>query len=818
MRNFAADLAFSARVLQKSPVFSLSVIFILALAIGANSAVFSVVDAVLLRSLPFSNVDRLVMVWEKNPALGPSIGQRVPPAYSNFLEWSKRAIQFEGLAGFEDANFNLTGGAEPQRIAGARASSNFFHLLGVTPRIGTDFESVAQNGEAIHTVVLSDEFFRSQFGGDASVLGRTLTLNDIAYTIVGVLPAEFHLPATREGQEQRKPDLWVPYGPHEQQRDAVEFNRRKMQVFGKLRPSVALEPARAEMNAIGQALAREDPAQNTGFGINLFPVYVEDVGKDQRRNLLVLFAAVGFVLLIGCANVANLMLGRASSRAREMAIRRALGASRGRLISQLLSESLLLATCGGAFGLMVAHYGIKALLAFKPAGINRPDQIQLGLPVLLFTSAISILASIGFGIVPAIRAARTGVAGLISHARNAGSGQRRSRTRQLLVTIEVALACMLLIGAAFMMKSLLAVLQVDPGFRPDHLLTMKFSLPGSHYKNNEQIAAFCRQALDKISTLPGVKNASFSDGLPLTRIRMTRFVLDDRPPPARGSEPTADMRGIFTADYLDAIGLRLIAGRNFTPAELADKQPVAIINQTLAHQLWPNENAIGKRIRSLPTKTAPTPVVSTVIGIVADTHQTSLEEPTRPEITKPMVDYTQLTLSVRSDSDPESLVGAVKNQIWSLDKNLPVFEVQTMQQVIDSSTSQRRFESFVMTTFAALAMLLASIGIYGVLASLVAQRTNEIGIRIALGARTGHVMQLVLGEGARMVALGLLLGTTGGFALSRVLGSLFFGVSPTTPTTYFEVIVLMMSIASVACALPTWRAIRVNPVDALRYE
>ena len=817
MRNFLADVVFSVRILRKSPLFSITVILVLALAIGANSAVFSIIDAVLLRALPFRDPDRLVMIWEKNLALGSSIGERVPAAYANFREWVKRAIQFEAIGGFEDANLNLTSGAEPERIEGARASPNLFDLLGVVPRLGTTFASAAEDPLRAHAVILSDSFFQSHFAGDRSVLGRTLTMNDLVYTVVGVLPPDFHLPATREGQEQRKPDLWVPYDPSAQN-DPVELNRRKMQVFGRLKPNVTLAQAREEMNSIGRALASEDATLNASFGVNLFPVYVEDIGKEQRRNLFVLFGAVGLVLLIGCANVANLMLARASARTREMAIRKALGAPRGRLVSQLLTESLVLSIAGAVLGLGFAHYAIKTVIALKPAGINRPEQIQLGLPVFLFTAVICGFASVLFGVIPALRAARADVNALINQTRGVQSDVSRGKIRQILVASEVALACILLLGAAFMMKSLIAVIRIDPGFRPDHLLTMKFSLPESRYKNNEQIAAFCRQALDRVSALPNVKSASFSDGLPLTRIRMTRFVVDDRPPPPSGSELTADMRGIFTPDYLNAVGLHLIAGRNFTATEIADKQPVILINQTLAGQLWPNENAVGKRIRSVATKAATKPITSTVIGVVADTHQISLEAAPRPEITKPMMDYTQLTLAIRTNGVPESVISSVKSQIWTVDKNLPVFEVQTMERVIDSSTSQRRFESFVLGIFAGLALILASIGLYGVLASLVVQRRNEIGIRIALGAESKHVMRLILGEGFQMVVFGLVIGIAGGIALSRLLASLFFGISSTNPITYLEIALLMQFVAAVACALPAWRALRINPVEALRYE
>jgi putative ABC transport system permease protein len=817
MRNFLADLRFGLRVLRKAPGFAVTVIAVLALGIGANAAVFSVVDAVLLRSLPLRDPERVVMIWEKNQSLGPPIGDRVPVAYTNFLEWARQATQFEAIGGFEDANFNFTSGLEPERIEGARASANIFTLFGVRPKLGTSFDAAATDPARNHVVVLSDAFFKNHFGGERTALGQTLTLNDVAYTIVGVLPPEFHLPAAREGQDQHSPKLWVPYDSSATQ-NPVEANRRKMQVYGRLRDNVSLKQARAEMDAIGKRLAEQDPTQNAGFGVNVFPVHVENMGTDLRRNLFVMLAAVGFVLLIGCANIANLMLTRAAARQKEMAIRKALGAGRGRLVSQLLAASFLLTAAGALLGLGLAHFGIKLLVALKPAGINRPEDINLNLSVLVFTMLISIAAGVLFGIVPALVAARTDVNALLNQTRGAQSGSSSSRTRRVLVVAEVALACVLLVGAAFMMKSLLAVLSVDPGFRADHLLTMKFSMPASRYAGDTQIAAFCRQAFEKISVLPGVRSASFSDGLPLTRLRMTRFAVEGQPPPARGSEPTADMRGIFTATYFDTVGMRLIAGRNFTAEELATKQPVMVINQSLAKRLWPNEEAVGQHLRSVPSKADVQPVVSTVIGIVADTHQESLVSAARPEITKPMVDYTQLTLAVRGNADPEALIASVKSQIWTIDKNLPLFEVRTMEQVLDEDTGQRRFESFLMSIFAGVALVLASIGLFGVLSSLVSQRTQEIGIRMALGAQAKDVLGMVLGEGFRMVFLGVIIGVAGGIALSRYLSSLFFGVSPANPATYIEVALLMMGIALVACLLPAWRAIRVNPMVALRYE
>ncbi len=812
MSLFLADLRYAARVLRKTPAFSLVVIAVLALGIGANSAVFSVIDAVLLRALPFRDPDRLVMIWEKNPSLGTLIADRVPVALSNFLEWQKRATQFEVMGGFEDANFNITSVTEPERVQGARATPNFFRVFGVEPRFGRSFEKAEEE----HTAVLSDAFFQRRYGGDRNILGSTLTMNDIVYTIIGVLPPEFHLPATREGQNQSKPELWVPYDSTAQTNTA-EFNRRKMQIFARLRDNVSLDQARAEMNTIAAQMAQEDATQNAGFGANVFSVYSEDVGKDQRRNLLVLLAAVGFVLLIACANVANLMLTRATARQHEMGIRKALGAGRTRLVRQLLAESLLLSAIGAALGLFVAHYGIKLLVSLKPAGINRPGDIHLGLPVLIFTTLISVAVALIFGILPALQAARSDVKSAVHNLRVGGSASS-ARARKSLVVAEVALACVLLIGAGFMMKSLFAVLQVDPGFKPDHLLTMKFSLPESRYGSNEQIANFCQQVLDKVRAAPGVQHASFSDGLPLTRLRMMRFLVEGQEPPARGSEPTADMRGIFHPDYFDTIGLRLIAGRNFTPNELSEKKPVIVINQALAKRLWPNESPLGQHLRSVPAKNGVPVITYEVIGVVNDMHQVSLEEGMRPEISKAMGDYTQLTLAVRTAADPETMIPVIKQQIWSVDKNVPMFEVATMEQVLRESTSDRRFQSFLMATFAGIALLLASVGLYGVLASLVAQRTQEIGIRMALGAQKMDVLRLILREGSRMVLLGIAIGVAAGLALSRYLASLFFGITPANAITYVEVGLIMFAIALLACVLPAWRALRVNPMVALRYE
>jgi predicted permease len=812
--NLTQYFRHSFRLLRRSPVFAAVVILMLALGIGANTAVFSVVDGVLLRKLPYRDPDRLVMVWEKNPALGASIGDRIPANYTNFAEWVRQSSVFEGIAGMEDANLNRTGATEPERVNGARISPNFFQVLGVNAMIGSTFDSL-QPSET-QAAILSDAYWKSRFGANRNVIGQSITLNDVPYIIVGVLPAQFYLPSTREGTEQRKPDIWIPYEPIAQ-RTAQELNRLKIQVYARLRPGISLDQARAEMDVIGKRLQEQNPTLNAGFGVNIFPVYVEDVGKDLRRNLLVLLSAVGLILLIACANLANLVLTRAMARQKELAIRKALGASRAELIAQMITESLVLSAIGGLLGLLVAHWGVKAILALKPADILRPEQIHIGIPVLLFTTVASLVAGVLFGIFPALYVSRTEVITVLKQGAQFTRTHPRSM-RAALIVVEVSLASVLLIGAGFMIRSLLSVLDVDPGFRPDHLLTMRFSMPPDRYSTNEQTAAFCRQALERIAALPGVKAASFSDGLPLTRIRLMRFTVEGQPTPQHGSEPTADMRGISSPSYFETLGISLVSGRNFTADEINQNLPMIVINQTLARKLWPNQDPVGKHIWSVPARAEKEPIHLTVIGVVRDTRQMSLESAARPEITRAMPDYTNLTLAVRGSSDPTLLTASIKRQIWALDKDLPVFDVLPMQDVLDDNLGQRRFDSFLMSILGGLAVVLACVGIYGVLATTVVQQTREIGVRMALGARRADVLAMIMGQGLRWVSVGLLIGVIAGFLLTRMLASLLFGVAPTNLLTYTAVSAVMLAVAAVACYLPAVRAIRIDPMRALHYE
>jgi len=649
------------------------------------------------------------------------------------------------------------------------------------------------------------------------VIGQPITLNDSVYTIVGVLPSNFYLPSTREGTDQRKPAIWIPEDVSAQG-NLEELNRRKMLVFARLAHGATLEQARVEMDRIARNLQDQNPILNAGFGVNIFPIYLEDVGQQLRRNLFVLSAAVGLVLLISCANLSNLVLTRATHRQRDLGIRKALGASRGDLIAQLLMESAVLSFFGGVLALVVAYAGIKAIPALKPAGILRPESINLGIPVLVFTMLMSFLSAALFGIIPALRVSLTDANAVIKQSGEASYRNSRRLISQLVV-LEVSLATVLLIGAGFLMSSLRHVMAVAPGFHADHVLTMQFSLPPARYPTKDTSATFCRAVLDRITSLPGVKSASFSDGLPMTRIRLMKFAIEGWPTPTRGSEPTADMRGITSPDYFSTLGIPLVSGRTFTRDEVQQNQPVIVVNQALAAKLWPGQDAIGQHILSVgPLKPGVSPLRYTVIGVQGNARQLSLEDQPRPEITRPMSDFTNLTLSVRSSIDPDSLTAAVKQQIWTVDKGLPVYNVLRMQDILDDTVSERRFSSVLLGIFGGLGIFLACIGIYGALTFNVVQRTREIGIRMALGADRNGVLKMIMSEGLLLVGSGIAVGILAGIILVRVLHSLLFGMQPSDPAIYLMASLAIFVVAATACFIPALRATKTAPSTALRYE
>lgn len=807
------DLTLALRSFRKSPAFTAVAVLVLALGVGANTAIFSVVDAVLLRAFPYRDPDRLVMLWESHPSLGGFIGKRLPVSIKSFLAWKQQSQSFIDMAAFEDGHMNLTGRDKPERVQIATASTNFFNVLGVSMRFGRSFRT--DEGVAGHNrvAILSDALLQRRFGGDPHVIGSSIALDGKDVTVVGVLPAEFHLPATWEGLDQSKPDLWTPLDTSLTQPDRVLRNQSKY-VYGRLRPGVTLDQARAELKVINARMVQQDPELDPGQSANIFPLREEDVGPQLHRNVLVLQFAVAFVLLIACANIANLMLTRAAARQRELAIRIALGASRIRLIRQMLAESLLLSIAGGALGLALGLVGMRVINALAPTDIHNLHELQLDPQVLGYTLLIVLFTTVVFAVAPSLHAGSRNVGESLSQGGRAGLGGGR-RLKSILVISEVALALMLLVGAGLMIRSLRALMSVNPGFRTAGLLTMQMELPASAYPKADSIKAFDRKLMDAVKGIPGVASAAIASGLPMQNLRLTSFTIEGAPEPPKGSGPTTDYQFV-SENYFEVMNSRILRGRSFTSADAQEPEPHAtVINESLARQYWPGQDPIGKAVL-LPKDKAKRRVV--IVGIVEDSHQLKLDEPTRPELYLPSSEFQSFSLVLRCTADPNTVSSPVLKQIAAIDANLPVTNVIAYDKIIRESTDERRFQMGMLTAFAALALFLASIGLYGVLAYSVAQRTREIGVRMALGARSLDVVRLVLVQGLMLALIGVGIGLVGSFWLTQLMSSVVFGVSATHPLTFAVVAAGLTIIALLASYLPARRAARIDPMEALRSD
>ncbi|HEX6908021.1 MAG TPA: ABC transporter permease [Terriglobales bacterium] len=820
METFLRDLQYALRLLRRSPGFTAVAIITLALGIGANTAMFSAVNAVLLRALPFYNPSQLVALWETNPQVEGFIGQRLPVRLESYLRWKKEAHSLQDIAAYHTgvsqgssshSAVNLTGIAKPERVDSATASSNFFSLLGVNAELGRTF--APQEGEPgqDRVVIISHALYQKMFGESSQVLGRDLTLNDVKYRIIGVLPASFHLPAMWEGLSQDKPDLWVPMNSSSSQPKEILQNSENV-VLGRLRPGVPLAQARSELQVIEAGLRREKPDQYRDYGTNVFTLYTENVAGTLRRSLLILQFVVGFVLLIACVNVANLLLTRAAGREKEIAIRVALGANRARLVRQAMSESLLFSVLGGAAGLLLAWWGIRGVRALAPADILGLHQLSIDPYVLAFTLGVMLLAGVLFGLAPALHVGRQDIQHTISKGSRAGSAGISRRLRTLLVVAEISLAVIPLAGAGLMVRTLRALLAQDPGFQPQHVLTAQLALPQLRYSNPEQQRAFCAQLLQSLPAIPGVRSAALSSGLPMQSISLSGIHLEGES--AKTSNRTADYQYV-SEDYFRAMGSPLLRGRDFTRQEAEQGVGMAIVNQALAQQLWPHQDPVGK-VLYLDQNGSSTR--EQVIGEVPNTHQLSLDAAERPEMYLPRRAYGDMSLVVRGSGDPMSLAPAVAQAVFSLDKNLPLFQVQPLSEALRDSVSQQRFTMYLLVAFAGLALALSAIGLYGVLAYMVSRRTQEIGVRMALGAQAASVLRMVLREGVMAAAAGLGLGLVGALVLARLMSTLLFGVKADDPITFAGVGLMIAAVAVLASYVPARRASKVDPMAALRYE
>ncbi|HEY6271768.1 MAG TPA: ABC transporter permease [Terriglobales bacterium] len=809
MTTLIVDVRYGLRILAKSPGFAAVAILTLALGIGANTAIFSVVDAVLLRPLPYKDPGRLVVVLHYG---------EYPVAPANFLDWQRQNHVFESMGAAEYWTPNLTGVDQPEHLWALHVTSNIFPMLGVQPQLGrTSAPEEDQKGRE-HEVVLGYRLWQRRFGGDPKIVGQTMTLDGEKYAVVGVMPAAFKFApfwATKAA-------LWAPLALGDR---AASRDGNSLRIFARLKPGITLEQARAEMATITGRLEKEYPGTNRDIAVVSLK---ERVVGNIRPALIVLVVAVVFVLLIACANVAHMLLARAAARQKEIAVRTALGAGRSRVIRQFLTESLLLAFVGAGAGLLLAVWGVRVLVALSPAGIPRVATIALDGRVLLFMLAVSVLTGVAFGLVPALQSSAVDLNDSLKEGgRGSTEGIRRNRFRNLLVVSESALALILLVGAGLMIRSLFALQAIDPGFNPHKLLTMVVSVTGSEAGQPAQRAPYYQRLLQQIRALPGVRSASAINHLPLAGDIWDRgFSIEGKPIPRPGEELAAVYRVVLPG-YFHTMNLPILRGRDVTVSDNLNSPGVVVVNEALARYCWPGEDALGKRITmdDLLKK----PKWLTVVGVVKDARQRDwaavpdiemylpyLQRGDYLEDTRSWVSY--LTLVVRTSGDPARLTPAISSEIWALDKNVTISEVQTMDQVISDATAQPRFYLLLLGTFAAVALVLAAVGIYGVMSYSVSRRTHEIGIRMALGAREGDVLRLVTGQGMVLALAGAGAGLAGALGLARLMSSLLYGVRPDDPLTYAGVALVLAAVALLANYAPARRATKVDPMVALRHE
>jgi len=818
METLFQDLRYGVRMLMKSPGFTFVAVLVLALGIGANSAIFSVVNAVLLKSLPYDHPERLALVWETNPKV--QIGSDLlPVSAGNFTDWRNQNDSFESMSLVSGANYNLTGTDKPEQLSGAQVSASFFKLLGVEPAAGRTFTEEEDQPDRNRVVVISHSLWQSRWAGDPDVIGKTLMLDGNTYTIIAVMPKGFNYPKATDlpayFQLPPQTELWTPIALTSRQINSR--GNHNYGVLARLKPEVSIERAQSEMISIAQNIEQQYP-QLAGWGVKVVSLEEQSVG-DIRLILLVLLGAVGFVLLIACANVANLLLARAASRQKEIAIRTALGASRLQILRQLLTESTLLALVGGGFGILIAVWGIDALLALSPGNLPRMDEVKVDGAVVGFTFAVSLLTGMIFGLAPAVQVSKANLNEFLKEgARGSTGGSRANRVRSMLVISEVALSLVLLIGAGLMIRSFMQLMNVSPGFNPQNVLTMQIFLPQTKYSRGTDQAAFFKQVISRVEALPGVESVGAITHLPLSGMEESgNFSIESRPSQSFDVGTTADMRAIST-NYFRSMGIPILRGRDFSETDGEQSVPVAIISESMAARFFPGEDPLGQRIKR-GSSTAEFPW-STIVGIAADVKHSALEKQSRPHLyfSYPQSPFGYMALVVRTSASPESLSVAAQNAVWAVDKDQPVVNVKTMEQYLSTAVAARRFNMTLLAAFAVVAMVLATVGIYGVISYTVTQRTHEIGIRMALGAAQRDVLKLVFGQAITLAVIGVVIGVVASFALTRIMSSLLFGVTATDPITFVAIPLILAGVALGACFVPARRAMKVDPMIALRYE
>ncbi|MGH9734991.1 MAG: ADOP family duplicated permease [Candidatus Acidiferrales bacterium] len=799
------DSRYALRVFRLNRAFFLFAVAVLALGIGANTAIFTVAYNILLRPLPFRDANHLVMVWEDASAYG---FPQDTPAPGNYASWKSQNNVFTGVAAMRNHRFNLTTHGEPQQFLATEITANMFPLLGVEPALGRNVLPSEDKPGGNNVVILSHAVWMANFGGDPQIIGKQIWLDGSAkYSIIGVMPRNFIFP-------DRETQLWTPIRFTDD--DLANHDSHYLHVIARLKTGVSLKAANADLAIIAQRLAKQFPDSNSKVGAFAIPLRDRLTGSS-RLAAMILLGAVGFVLLIACANVANLLLARAASRQKELAMRVTLGAGRARIIRQLLTESILLSLIAGAVGLLLALTATPLLADLVPTGLAPIQGSGISAQVLAFLVGVSVLCGVLFGIAPALRVSRLDLATAIKQS-GSRSGSAKRPMRDVLVIAEVALALVLFSGATLMLRSFVNVRDLNPGFRPAHVLAAETDLPFPKYQDVARRNAFFDQVLARINHLPGVVAAGCTTWLPLTNWGgATGIVIEGRPVPPPGQHIIPNTR-MISSDYIQAIGMKLVEGRTFESRDDAGTQPVALINQTAAKKFWPGVDPIGTRFKRDQSTAQPW---ITIVGIVGDVRQAGLDQPPRPEIYLPFQQHDFFEpsyLAVRTSGDPMALAGAVREQVWAVDKDQPVTHVMPLETILEDYLAPRKLQSGLLGGFAAFALLLASIGIYAVLAFSVSQRTQEIGVRVALGAQRRDIFRGILAQGLKLAGVGVAIGLLGSLALSQSLASLLFGVSATDPLTLSGAVLVLLAVAAAACYIPARRAMRVDPVVALRHE
>jgi putative ABC transport system permease protein len=826
MGDLLQDTRYGLRMLRKNPGFTAIAVLTLALGIGANTAIFSVLYGVLLKPLPYSNPDRIVSIWQATPASGfLQLGMSEP----QFLQLRTESRSFDEVGGYIFRRVTLAGDQGSERIVAAIMSVGVIETLGVQPALGRSFSAEDNVPGNQRVVILSHAFWQRQLGSDAGVLGQTLRLNDNLFTVVGVMPAGFHLPEDFAGAEPAQ--LYLPLRINTAQ---LNWGSYYMRPVARLKPGVEPEQAYAEVSTVYARLREEHPAgalTDPAYSLRVQRLH-DDLVSNVRFALWVLVGAVAVVLLIACANVSSLLLARAAARQKEIAVRAALGANRQRLVRQLLTESFLIALLGGGIGVALAAWGLQAIVNLNLNNVPRLGEVTLNLPVMLFTLGVCFFAALLFGLIPALQTLRVDLNNSLREEGRGVSGNRgRNRIHRVLVVSEVALAVVLVISAGLLLRSFNRMLRINPGFKVENLLTVSLNLPASRYQDSAQVTAFYNQLIERVGGLPGVTSASAASGLPLTDASGdTVFQIEGRPVTQETLPPDQSAEGHVyywqvAPGYFKTMGIALERGRSLEDADNQSGRAVTVINKTLARKFWPNDDAIGKRIRLYWSATELGPWAE-IVGVVSDIPLRQLNEEPLPEAYFSLAQGQQIgnwmatgmALVVRTDSDPLALSDAVRSEVRTLDSGVPVFFVRTVEQVLSQTVAQPRFNLILLGLFAAVALALAAVGIYGILANTVRARTHEIGIRLALGASRKDIFRLVVGQGMMLTLAGVVVGLCGAFALTRYLESLLFEVKPTDPLTFAGVALLLAGVAALACYLPARRAMQVDPMVALRYE